>query len=139
MAIQQQLTNENVSESVLNITIDNLKDFQQFKSDEFFVRGQPWHLEFKKANNHSLGVFLHSNFKHGTENTYMFMNTEVNLLSWKPHVAAHCAIVTGNKYSTEYNGWGKAPVILWNQLMDPEKGYVMYDKCKFKIKIVATG
>lgn len=142
MSNQRRLINENVSESVINITLENLKDLQLFETEEFSIRGHPWHLHFKRtkndANNDSLGVNLQSNFEHQSNNTYIIANCEINLLSWKPHVKAHCFKLHPHQYSLKYKYWGIPSFILWNQLIDPEKGYVHDDKCKLKAKITAT-
>lgn len=141
MANQRRSINEDLIEAVFKITLENLKDFQRFETEEFFVCGNPWRLVFwrknKSTNKDALGVFLYPNFKHASENTYVIASCELNLLSWKPHVKANCHHHFIGFSSKDYS-WVKSSFISWNQLMDQEKGYVMDDKCKFKFKIVAT-
>lgn len=139
MANELRLRNEDISEVLLHIELKNLKNFEQFESKEFFVRGNPWYLIFKKdidGGKDSLGIHLYSNVKNLSSKSFIVAVFEATLLPRKLDVEAVCMNTTPNLFSSKFFGWGS--FISWETLVNPENGFVMDDKCKLEIRVKAS-
>lgn len=144
MANKPALKTENISKVLFHIIMANLKNFKILKSQENFVRGNPWFMKFDKKINgakDTLDGFLHSNFEHESNKSFMVANCGINLLSWKSDSKLYYVNIVFQipvAFPAKQHFRAKAPFISWNQLMDPENGFVMDDKCSIEIKIKAT-
>lgn len=140
MANQPGSRNEDISEVLFHIELTDLKNFKLFNTKEFFVRGNPWYLEFFKYTEHgkdSLDACLHSNFEHEFNNSTIVAEFEMKILSLIPKAKPYCGSVEPSVFSSKKSNWGSS-FITWNRLMDPENGFVMDDKCSLQIKIKST-
>lgn len=141
MANQAVYRNDNISEILFHIELADMKHFKLFKSKEFFVRGNPWYLVFEKISNGDndyLIVLLRSSFRHKSNKSIIIAESEINLLGWKSNSIPICQNLQPKLFTSRTIQWRARPFISWNQLMNPENGYVMDDKCRFEIRIKAT-
>lgn len=141
MANQLGPRNENIFEVSFHMELADLKNFKLFKTQEIFVHGNPWHMNFKKESagvKDSLGAYMYSKSKYTSKNSIIVANFEVEILSCKPNINAHCSSLEPCVFSSKNVNWGRNSLIPWNQLMDPANGFVMDDKCNLRIKIEAT-
>lgn len=138
MAQRNQTENRNISEVVINVTLNGLANFKEFKTDEFFVNGAPWCMRFSKEKNGKtdvLSVHLHSNLKYNSPDAFIVATCDVVLLSTKVNVKPHEMNICLDAYSADNPVWGLCSFIEWNQL---KNGFIANNKCKFKLKVKAT-
>lgn len=141
MANQNRSLNENISEILLNVTVNGLKKFKEFESEKFFVNGNPWHVRFAKVKDSGkdvLGVYLHSDLKQDSNDTLIVGTCDVILLSSKVNVKPHQENIYLDAFCAENSCWGLDSFITWSQLMNPTNGYIVGDTCKFQIRVKAT-
>lgn len=134
--------NSNLSEIVLNVTINGLKTFKDdFKTDEFYLNDTPWYIRFskvKEGKTNYLTIHLHSNFKHNSDKTHIDATFNAMLLSSKASVNSHQDRIYLDAFCTDNPCWGFDTFIAWKQLINPINGYIVDDHCKFQIRVKAT-
>lgn len=143
MAQQNPSKNKNISEVVYNVTLKGLASFREFRTDEFFVNGTGWHMRFAKENiggENYLGVDLHSNFKHNSNDTHIVANFDVMLVPSDQHVRPIHSNIELDAFSLDNSIWGIDPTdfILWNDLLDKKKGFIDGNRCSFQVRVKAT-
>lgn len=138
MAQPNPSKNRNISEVVLNVTLNNLANFKEFKTDEFFVNGTPWFMRFSKEKDgkkEHLTVHLHSNLEYNSTDAFIVATCDVMLLSPKVNGKPHEANICLDAYCADNKVWGLCSFIEWNRL---KNGFIADDKCKFKLMVKAT-
>lgn len=124
-----------ISEIEFIITLDDLKNFDSFKSNIFHVCGNPWMIAVHKIGE-TLWLSLISKIEDEPENWTIVTSGSAILIPsndliepikrhFSPGVFYH-----GNRLQ-------KALVYPW-ALMDPEHGFVTNDTCQLKIKVKST-
>lgn len=141
MANPNYSLNENISEILLNVTVNGLKKFKEFESEVFHVNGNPWHVRFTKnkdCGEEKLGVYLHSDLDQDSNDTLIVATCDVMLLSSKVNVKPHQENIYLDAFCAENSCWGLDSFIAWKELLNPNKGYIVGDSCRFQIRVKAT-
>lgn len=124
------------------VTLDNLKEFNHFWTETFHVDGNPWVIKFIKNNSEEVDGnksfligYLFSQIDRTLENWVIVANHSFEIYSNKDNGESALIKVKSHPYFN-VGGWGQ-PLISWDQLMDPERGYVNDDMCNigFTIKV----
>lgn len=139
MAQQNSSKNQNISEVVLNVTLNGLANFVDFQTDEFFVSGTPWYMRFSKekiGRTNYLAIHLHSNFEHSSDKTHIDATFNAILTSSKANV--HQDKIYLDAFCTENPCWGLDKFITWTKLFDRTKGFIVDDHCQFVVKVKVT-
>lgn len=131
----------NIERIELNFTLENLQNFKEFRSEIFYVRGNPWSLRFSKSitdNQSFLAVFLLSKIKNQLGIGAVMADFSAKLLSRKFDGETHTESTGPMLYEINERGWGRRTFMKWDELVDPEKGYVHNDMCKLVVKVKAS-
>lgn len=129
--------NKNISEIVLNVVLRGLSKFVEFNTEQFYVNGTPWHIEFRKQKDGTkwcLGAYLHSDEAIGNE----FLIVAASYLSMTTNQESYGKNIFLHGFTADNPYWGIDSFIEWDQLISPNNGYVTGDSCKFKVKVEAT-
>lgn len=130
----------NVTETKLILSVDKITDLKLFQSKKIYVRGQKWTISFEKTTQKTTNVInediLAVNLNLKTEDTSndwaIVAEFSVKFLKLgDSHEATLGPFVFDSKNLT----WGRKVFITWQDLMDPQNGYVVNDACKFEIEI----
>lgn len=131
--------NEDIDEVKFNITLDNINDFRQFQTKVFFVRGNPWIINFeRKYPIDLLSIRLISQIKDRSLNWVITAGCTIKLISYKLSGKASWHDVGPFDFYSEKLDNIEGGTISWKHLIDPSNGYVNDNKCKIKITVRAS-
>lgn len=135
------MKNENIDEIKFTIKLNDLQNFQLFKSKAFHIRGNPWIIRLERLNAmtaiDSLSVFLHSRIGNISTDWTIIAYFKVKLLSKFDEKV--CSAEFGpSAFHPQRRNWGRNIFIRWKELMDQENGFIEDDECKIEIKVRAS-
>lgn len=140
---------KNIDEINYNIILKNLKGFIEFRSEPFYVCGNPWIIVLRKGKLQNatlqsgvksdfLGVFLYSQNEDRPDNYAIVASFTTKIISSKFNGKAHQDESPTLVFDSKCNYSGVANVIPWNVLVDPEQGYVYKDTCKIIVTVKSS-
>ncbi|XP_065341533.1 ubiquitin carboxyl-terminal hydrolase 7 isoform X2 [Cloeon dipterum] len=133
------------SEATFQFTVTNfskLKDSQL--SPPCFVRNLPWKIMVmprygppqERQQQRSLGFFLQCNGESESSSWNCYAVAELRLLSQREGGEPFCRNIKHLFYSKE-NDWGFSHFMTWNDVLDPEKGYIKDDSIVLEVHVQA--
>ncbi|KAL3876817.1 hypothetical protein ACJMK2_034611, partial [Sinanodonta woodiana] len=136
---------ESRAEATFSFIIENISKMKESTlSPSCMVRNLPWKImamqrinqNADKYNQKSLGFFLQCNAE--SESTSWSCNAaaELKVVNWKPDGEDFVRKIQHLFYSKE-NDWGYSHFLPWNELLDPDKGYVEDDKVHLEVFVKA--
>ncbi|XP_072029469.1 ubiquitin carboxyl-terminal hydrolase 7-like isoform X3 [Amphiura filiformis] len=133
------------SEATFSYTVQNISRLKETSlSPSIKVRNLPWKIMAMPRSSHgqdrdrttkSLGFFLQSNADSDSQAWSCQASAELRLRNQKDG-PDHVKRIQHLFYCKE-NDWGFSHFISWNDLMDPEKGYVKDDSIILEVQVVA--
>lgn len=125
----------NIKEMKFDVTLENLKNFKEFRSNVFYIQGYPWTVKIRKENKELCFALWSESEKINIKNNIIMASLSAKFLSSafnkdEPDVYL-CPIAFD---STKINS---GPSISYTSLMDPKNGFVQNDKCRLEISIGA--
>ncbi|KAL5273891.1 USP7 family protein [Megaselia abdita] len=139
----ENIEDEVRSEATFDFKIPNFSKLKDSTlSPPVMVRNLPWKImalqrnERNSTESKSLGFFLQCNGESDLTNWSCNAVAELRLKSWIPGQEAFCRKIKHVFYSKE-NDWGFSYFIGWNEIMDPEKGYIKDDTIVLEVHVVA--
>lgn len=125
--------NENISEVNCLIKLDNIANFNSFQSNIFYVRGTPWVVLFEK-NCFTLCVSLISKIENDSKDWAIAAEYSVDIIPIELHINFIKKNFTGAVFHHGRMS-RKCSLISWNDLTQPENGFVTNDSCELEIKV----
>ncbi|XP_078582447.1 uncharacterized protein LOC144865508 [Branchiostoma floridae x Branchiostoma japonicum] len=120
------------AEATFRFTVENfskLSDYERKDSPAVFIRNLPWKILARpdhKANNKSLAIFLQCDA--GSKSLWSCKaSVEVRLIPQKDGVQTFKKNYQHVFYN-KGNSWGFLEFIPWDEMCDPQKGYIKDDK-----------
>ncbi|CAG9767409.1 unnamed protein product [Ceutorhynchus assimilis] len=147
MAIQDADMEEDEarSEATFRFTVQNFSKLKDsILSPATFVRNLPWKIMVMPRSSHSqdrsqqrsLGFFLQCNGESESSSWSCYAIAELRLLSVRPDVETFSRKIQHLFYSKE-NDWGFSHFMAWNDVLDPDKGYLKDDSITLEVHVVA--
>lgn len=136
---------ETRAEATFKYTVDNFSKLKEsVLSPPCFVRNLPWKIMVMprmtmgndRSENRSLGFFLQCNGESDSSSWSCKAMAELRLLSFKLDQDPFVRKINHLFYSKE-NDWGFSHFISWNEIVDPEKGYIQDDCVVLEVHVVA--
>ncbi|XP_060521700.1 ubiquitin carboxyl-terminal hydrolase 7 isoform X3 [Cylas formicarius] len=132
------------SEATFTFTVTNFSKMKEsVLSNPCYVRNLPWKIMVMPRSNHnqernqrSLGFFLQCNGESESSSWSCYAVAELRLLSVRPDVEHFCRKIQHLFYSKE-NDWGFSHFMTWNDVLDPEKGFIKDDAITLEVHVVA--
>ncbi|VEN46233.1 unnamed protein product [Callosobruchus maculatus] len=133
------------SEATFRFTVTNFSKLKDsVLSPPCFVRNLPWKIMVMPRTSHaqdrttqkSLGFFLQCNGESESSSWSCYAVAELRLLSVRPDVEHFNRKIHHLFYSKE-NDWGFSHFMTWNDVLDPEKGYIKDDAITLEVQVVA--
>lgn len=124
-------------------------DFSKMKdsllSPPCYVRNLPWKIMVMQRTSNtgdrgqdsrSMGFFLQCNADSESSSWSCNAKAELKLLSFKPDQEPFVRQIKHLFYSKE-NDWGFSHFMNWNDILDPERGYIQNDTIKLEVHVIA--
>lgn len=136
---------ESRAEAQFQYTIENISKLKEtVLSSPCMVRNLPWKImamprlnqQADRNNQKSLGFFLQCNADSESVSWSCNASAELRILNFLPDGEPFQRKIQHVFYTKE-NDWGFSNFISWNDLLDPERGYVQDDKVTLEVKVVA--
>ncbi|GBP91321.1 Ubiquitin carboxyl-terminal hydrolase 7 [Eumeta japonica] len=133
------------SEATFKFTIENISTLKdQVLSPPCYVRCLPWKILATvrhtttpdRQQQKALGVFLQCNGDSETSGWSCYGLGEIRLLSHKQE-GEHVIKKIHHMYHSKEDDWGYAHFVSWNDLMDPENGFVKDDSVTLEARVIA--
>ncbi|KAK7111658.1 ubiquitin carboxyl-terminal hydrolase 7-like isoform X1 [Littorina saxatilis] len=131
------------AEATFRYTVENISKLKETAlSQSCMVRNLPWKIMAMPRNSQntdrqkSLGFFLQCNADSDSASWSCHANAELRILNARPDTEPFCRKIQHLFYCKE-NDWGFSHFLSWNELLDPEKGYVKDDKVTVEVHVVA--
>ncbi|KAL1494339.1 hypothetical protein ABEB36_009953 [Hypothenemus hampei] len=132
------------SQATFRFTVTNFSKLKDsILSPPTFVRNLPWKIMVMQRSNHgqdrtqkSLGFFLQCNGESESTSWSCFASAELKLLSVRPDVENFSRKIQHLFYSKE-NDWGFSHFMQWNEVLDPEKGFIKDDAITLEVQVTA--
>ncbi|XP_034830302.1 ubiquitin carboxyl-terminal hydrolase 7-like [Maniola hyperantus] len=133
------------SEATFRFTVENLSQLKErVLSPPCYVRSLPWKILILIRNittpNHqqqkALGVFIQCNGDNEISGWSCYGLGELKLISFKPDGEHLCRNIH-HMYHCKENDWGFAHFISWDELVDPNNGFVCNDSLTIEAHVVA--
>lgn len=132
------------SEAVFSFRVDNFSKLRDsVLSPPCYVRNLPWKIMLipritftNNTETKALGFFLQCNGESDSSSWSCNAMAELRLISWKPDQESFVRKIKHLFYSKE-NDWGFSHFLAWNELVDPDKGYVQDDTIHLEVKVLA--
>lgn len=141
----EQHAGHNINKVAIDVMLDNLKKFKEYWTETFYVRGNPWAVHFLKikpqkgeTDKSSLAVYLIPKIDKLLRNWVTVGSGTVEIFSNQSNVGSNLGELEPHCFEAGTISSGKGYLIEWNELMDPEKGYVFNDKCKIVVNVKAS-
>ncbi|XP_055691767.1 ubiquitin carboxyl-terminal hydrolase 7 [Lutzomyia longipalpis] len=120
---------------------------EQLLSPPCYVRNLPWKImvmpritqgsgDRPNADNRSLGFFLQCNGENDSPSWTCKATADLSIHNFKADAEPLTRKITHVFYSKE-NDWGFSHFMSWNDVLDPEKGYIMDDAIVLEVHVVA--
>lgn len=140
---EPKLEDEVRSEATFSYVVRNISKLKETElSPPTYVRSLPWRIMVMVRNTRnqpetkSLGFFLQCNGESDSTTWSCNASAELRLKSFKPGQEAFVQKIKHLFYSKE-NDWGFSIFITWNDIFNPEKGYVQNDSIVLEVHVVA--
>lgn len=136
---------ESRPEATFEFTVSNFSRMKEsMLSPPCYVRNLPWKIMVmprtsgpqERMPTKSLGFFLQCNGESESTAWTCYANAELRLLSWKPDVEPFSRKIQHPFYCKE-NDWGFSHFMTWQEVQDPEKGYVKDDTIVLQVHVMA--
>jgi ubiquitin carboxyl-terminal hydrolase 7 len=133
------------SEATFRYTVQQFSKLKDSAlSPPCYVRNLPWKIMVMPRNSHgqdrtaqrSLGFFLQCNGESESSSWSCYAVAELRMLSVRPDVEPFSRKIQHLFYSKE-NDWGFSHFMGWNDVLDPEKGYIKDDSITLEVHVVA--
>lgn len=129
--------NEDISLIRFVITLNNMNNFDSFKSNIFHVRNNPWMIKISKKKD-MMAISLISCIKNAPIRWTVIAACSAKLISSKIHKKPHKAFIGPVGFYEGTLEWLSSTSIPWNMLMDPTNDYITNDTCKLEIEVKAS-
>lgn len=143
LVIGPKLEDEIRSEATFSYIVHNISKLKETElSPPTYVRNLPWRIMVMVRNPRnqpeakSLGFFLQCNGESDSTTWSCNASAELRLKSFKAGQEAFVQKIKHLFYSKE-NDWGFSIFIAWNDIFNPEKGYVQNDCIVLEVHVVA--
>ncbi|CAH1982094.1 unnamed protein product [Acanthoscelides obtectus] len=136
---------ESRSEATFRFTVQNFSKLKDsVLSPPCFVRNLPWKIMVMPRTSHaqdrttqkSLGFFLQCNGESESSSWSCYAVAELRLLSVRSEEEHFTRKIHHLFYSKE-NDWGFSHFMTWNDVLDPEKGFIKDDAITLEVQVVA--
>ncbi|KDR24281.1 ubiquitin carboxyl-terminal hydrolase 7 [Zootermopsis nevadensis] len=133
------------SEATFHYTVHNFSKLKESQlSPPCYVRNLPWKIMVMprtsqtqdRQTQRSLGFFLQCNGESESSSWSCYAVAELRLLSQKDDVEAFSRKIQHLFYSKE-NDWGFSHFMSWQDVLDPEKGFIKDDSIILEVHVVA--
>lgn len=137
------------SEATFRFTVQNFSKLKDsVLSPPCFVRNLPWKIMVMPRNSHaqdarsdrpsqrSLGFFLQCNGESESSSWSCYAVAELRMLSVRPDIENFTRKIQHLFYSKE-NDWGFSHFMAWNDVLDPDKGFIKDDAITLEVQVVA--
>ncbi|XP_062529306.1 ubiquitin carboxyl-terminal hydrolase 7 isoform X3 [Bombyx mori] len=133
------------SEATFRFIVQNVSELkEQVLSPACYVRCLPWKIlvlvRNTTRNDHqphkALGVFLQCNGECSSPGWSCYGLGELKLLSYKPE-GTHLCRKIHHMYHCKEDDWGFAHFIAWDDLMNPDNGFVKNDSITLEAHVIA--
>lgn len=128
------------SEATFRFKVENLSKLKDsVLSPPCYVRNLPWKImAMSRTNNEarSLGFFLQCNGESESANWSCNAIAELKIHTFKQGTEVFSRKIKHTFYSKE-NDWGFSHFLSWNEIYDPEKGYVDDDSILLEVHVTA--
>ncbi|KPJ08208.1 Ubiquitin carboxyl-terminal hydrolase 7, partial [Papilio machaon] len=133
------------SEATFRFTVQNLRSLKDsVLSPPCYVRNLPWKIMVMprqapspdRQQQKSLGFFLQCNGESESSSWSCYAMAELRLISSKPDTEPFYRKIQHLFYSKE-NDWGFSHFMSWNDVLDPEKGYIKDDSITLEVHVTA--
>lgn len=133
------------SEATFRYTVENVSKMKDSQlSPPCFVRNLPWKIMVmprssqtqERQPQRSLGFFLQCNGESESSSWSCYAVAELRLLSCKEGQDSFCRKIQHLFYSKE-NDWGFSHFMTWQDVLDPDKGYIKDDSITLEVHVVA--
>lgn len=131
------------AEATFRFAVDNISKLKETAlSTPCMVRNLPWKIMAMPRNiqntdrQKSLGFFLQCNADSDSASWSCHANAELRILNARPDTEPFCRKIQHLFYCKE-NDWGFSHFLSWNELLDPEKGYVRDDRVTLEVHVMA--
>lgn len=143
--VEEMEEDESRAEATFSYTIENISRLKESTlSPKCMVRNLPWKIMAMQRTNHnadkynqkSLGFFLQCNAESDSTSWSCNASAELKILNQKPGGDDFVRKIQHLFYSKE-NDWGYSHFYPWNDLLDPEKGFMKDDKITLQVHVIA--
>ncbi|XP_061713292.1 ubiquitin carboxyl-terminal hydrolase 7-like isoform X2 [Cydia pomonella] len=133
------------SEATFRYTVQNFRSLKDsVLSPPCYVRNLPWKIMVMprqapspdRQQQKSLGFFLQCNGESESSSWSCYAMAELRLISHKPDCEPFFRKIQHLFYSKE-NDWGFSHFMAWNDVLDPEKGYIKDDAITLEVHVTA--
>ncbi|XP_015588700.1 ubiquitin carboxyl-terminal hydrolase 7 isoform X2 [Cephus cinctus] len=133
------------SEATFRYTVENVSKMKDSQlSPPCYVRNLPWKIMVmprmsqaqERQSQRSLGFFLQCNGESESTSWSCYAIAELRLLSRKEGQEPFSRKIQHLFYSKE-NDWGFSHFMTWQEVLDPEKGYIKDDSITLEVHVVA--
>ncbi|XP_032457106.1 ubiquitin carboxyl-terminal hydrolase 7 isoform X1 [Nasonia vitripennis] len=133
------------SEATFRYTVESVSKMKDSQlSPPCFVRNLPWKIMVmprssqtqERQPQRSLGFFLQCNGESESSSWSCYATAELRLLSCKDGQDPFSRKIQHLFYSKE-NDWGFSHFMTWQDVLDPEKGYIKDDAITLEVHVVA--
>lgn len=136
---------EGIDEINYKIILNNLNNFDNFRSKKFYVCGNPWTIGLRKKEicegtqkEECFGVFLYAEEEERPANWVIVANFIIKIIPAKCNSAAHEFKSGTFVFDSGAIGWGNANVISWKTLVDPNQSFIHNDTCKIIVNVSSS-
>ncbi|XP_074095534.1 ubiquitin carboxyl-terminal hydrolase 7-like isoform X1 [Cotesia typhae] len=142
---QEMDEDEARSEATFRYTVENVSKMKESQlSPPCIVRNLPWKIMVmprssqtqERQNQRSLGFFLQCNGESESTTWSCYAVAELRLLSCKEGQEPFSRKIQHLFYTKE-NDWGFSHFMLWQDVLDPDKGYIKDDSITLEVHVVA--
>lgn len=146
--VDAQMEDEEMrSEATFQYRVENFSKLKEsVLSPPCYVRNLPWKImvmqrtssqsDRNQSETRSMGFFLQCNAESESSSWSCNAKAELRLLSNKPEQEPFVRNIKHLFYSKE-NDWGFSHFMTWNDILDPEKGYIQDDTITLEVHVVA--
>ncbi|GBP29737.1 Ubiquitin carboxyl-terminal hydrolase 7 [Eumeta japonica] len=133
------------SEATFRFTVHNIRTLKDsVLSPPCYVRNLPWKIMVMqrqapspdRQQQKSLGFFLQCNGESESSSWSCYAMAELRLITHKPDTETFYRKIQHLFYSKE-NDWGFSHFMAWNDVLDPEKGYIKDDAITLEVHVTA--
>ncbi|CAG2053440.1 unnamed protein product [Timema podura] len=139
------IVDESRSETTFSFTVNSFSKLKEsVLSPPCFVRNLPWKIMVMprtsqtqdRQTQRSLGFFLQCNGESESSSWSCYAVAELRLLNHKEDGEPFCRKIQHLFYSKE-NDWGFSHFMSWQDVLEPDKGYIKDDTITLEVHVVA--